>query len=215
MYKSQDEFYRNSFQFLKCLKCGSYKDIEPISVSIFYNKIKAKRIKRKSKYSVNSLAIPTCPRCNYEFKRWKRFQHNLKRQFFINLVYFFISSLFVWSIWRNFVIQISFSIIFIITIIIISVNSSLKLKHMEYNPLKFFHFTKDGYFRVKNEYRDWIAYLDWIKETIYERVYLNECEGLTYIKNKNTDYIKCVYCGAKVRVHDVKCFKCNRLLPII
>lgn len=205
-----------AFKVLKCIKCGYNRNIIPLSLGNLLHLRSLINRETKYKYRIRSLSVPVCMRCILEFQAWNRFKSNLFKSV-LKSISFIICLLFVISkiydnIWEHVI------IISIFGGIITGHNINLykKLKNMEYIPKKYMKFDKKGRFYVKPEKSStWKEYLHWLKDTIYEVEYLNESYDSSKLNEREKHFITCIFCGAKVKRIDIKCFNCGKLLPLI
>jgi hypothetical protein len=87
---------------------------------------------------------------------------------------------------------------------------------MEFYPKKYMRYAKNGSLRLKSNFSSkWIKFSEWLKEAVYERVYLLEAVDIPSINYTKNDFIQCVYCGSKVSRHSITCFNCEKILPLI
>ena len=86
---------------------------------------------------------------------------------------------------------------------------------MDNNPHDFIHISKNQIHLRHQGTKRWLKYEEWIKETIYYRLYLKEGINIPTIHYQYSDFTDCCYCGAKVLKDDIKCVKCEQFLPLI
>jgi hypothetical protein len=168
----------------------------------------------KSKIS-SSLFVPLCFRCTTEFERWKRYKANLRRTRIRYSIILGLISLSIYFLIDNLWLFLSAETSLIIMLVTNYFKATKYVDKMEYRPRNFMYFEDYDKFYVKPENSEvWFEFIDWIRETIYNQIYIKECKDISFMKIKKEDFIKCEYCGAKVSKNDVSCIKCARLLPL-
>jgi hypothetical protein len=202
---------------LKCIKCNSHENIVPYPIKKLSSFIIAGQSKPQIKKKIShSLFVPICLRCTIEFDRWKRISNNNIRKKYLNLIYILIFSIICYLLVDNLFILIASIIIFSIWLLMNLIHETGNLKKMEFNPRKYMMFEDFDKLYIKSEKSPcWVEFIEWIKDVLYERIYLMECSDIKFISSNKDEFIKCVHCGAKVKKSDIKCLKCNNYLPLM
>jgi hypothetical protein len=216
MSLKDNNYLIKAFNLLKCIKCGYEHNIIPFAIRNILNLKKIKYRKSKLKYRVTTLSVPVCMRCGFEFQAWKRFKSNLIKSSLKSLIFIVCLLFVIPNIYDNVWEVTAIMGIFCGILIVYNINLYRKLRDMEYIPKKYMKFDKNGKFYVKPEYTStWKEYINWLRDTIYEVEYLNKFNNGLSSNIRNMNFINCIYCGAKVKRKDIKCFKCGKLLPLI
>lgn len=216
MYHNNYDNLNDDFKVLKCIKCGYQHNLVQFAIKIIYNSKIKKKSRSYNRNKISSLYIPVCMRCSLEFQAWKRFKRNFYHSIIKNIICFLIIFPLIWSIYHDFWFRLIILMLFASIFFIGGFKLFLKLKKMEYNPKRYMNFDKEGNFNVKPEQsEDWKIYIEWLKETFYENVYLKMNCASPLLNSQRSTIINCTYCGAKVMKKDIKCFKCGKLLPLI
>ncbi|MHA2430493.1 MAG: hypothetical protein ACXACC_05595, partial [Promethearchaeota archaeon] len=144
-----------------------------------------------------------------------RFNKNYKRKNIESIFYIITTFSLMWVIIENF--WVNFSLLILIIGILINYNfqSRKYQKKMEFYPKKYISFSKNGVIYIKPENSlVWIPYLEWIREVMYEGYYQEKCEKEFYEINQDSNILKCINCGVKIKRFYIKCHKCGNLLPL-
>lgn len=202
---------------LKCAKCNSHENIVPYPIKQLSSYLIEGKNKSQIKKKISqSLFVPICLRCTIEFDRWKRIKRNNTRKKYLNLLYILIFSVICYLLVDNLIILISSIIIFSIWLLRNVINESIYLKKMDYNPRKYMIFKNFDKLFIKSEKSpNWVEFIQWIKDVLYERIYVMECSDIRFISHNKDEFINCVHCGAKVKKSDIKCLKCDNYLPLV
>ena len=214
MYKnSYDENLNSILSALTCLKCGSNHNMVPYPINEIKKFVILGKI-NKSKIS-STLFVPLCFRCSTEFDRWKRYKANLKRARIRYSILLILISLSIYFLTDNLWLFFSAELCLLIMLLTNYFKATKYVDQMEYHPRNYMYFKDYDRFYVKPENSDkWLEFIDWIRETLYNQIYIKECKDISFMKINKEDFIKCEYCGAKVSKNDVSCIKCTRLLPL-
>ncbi len=217
MFSELERSTHEDLNLLKCVKCGTYRNLRyyPLNKTLKMVSL-SKKTKREIDYNKKEIYVTVCLRCRIEFDRWHQFNKNFKSKTYELVIYLAVLLGSIWLFYVNLLFMISSSIFVTFFIIFCLRRLKKKVNSMEYYPKNYFVYSKSHQLYVKPEsHKTWMHLKDWIKDCIYERFYINECEGVSFLNQETFVFFKCVFCGAKVRDIDVKCFKCGKLLPLI
>lgn len=212
--KSQEK--NECLQVLGCICCGTVHNLIPYDIDNFYDPIKHLNFyKPISRFNISSDLVPVCLRCSIEFQRWLYVYSYFKKVRFLSSIIFLLSIIGLITIISSHLL-LTISIISIATyLIIFNFQLSKKIKSMDCNPHDFIHISKNQILLRHYGTKRWLKYEEWIKETIYYRLYLEEGTKIPAIHYQCSDFTNCCYCGAKVLKDDIKCVKCEKYLPLI
>lgn len=213
---SKRKIVKELLHYVKCVKCGAHHRLIPLN---FNDILGVKRNKEsrslKSSNIVNTL-VPVCTRCSLDFQRWKRFDTKYKRKMYKCTIYCSFTILLIFDI----IISSLFGFILFCIIagiwIFYNLKQWRKSKQMEFYPQNYIHYAKDGSISLKSNFSSrWIKLSEWLKEAVYERVYLLEAVDIPYVSYTKNDFVQCVYCGSKVLRSSITCFRCEKILPLV
>ena len=203
-------------QVLGCICCGSTRNLIPYNAADFYNSLTHLSVyKPLERLQINSDFIPVCIRCSIEFQRWMFFYSHFFKVKFISSFIYLLSVIAILALISSHLLQIV-SITLINTYFFrVNFYFSKKIKCLDYNPHDFIDASKSDVLLKHKQTNRWLKYNDWIKETIYFRLYIEEGKKIPTIRYQCSDFTKCCYCGAKVLKDDIKCVKCEHFLPLL
>ncbi len=201
---------------LGCICCGSDHNLIPYNVDNFYSSLTRLNVYHPlQRLQINSDFVPVCLRCSIEFQRWIFFYSYFFKVKLYNVFIYLSSIIVIFTLISSHFWQ--FTCIALTTTCFFKVNFHLfkRIKNLNYNPHYFIYIHKNEV-RLKHRWTQrWLKYDEWVKETIYYRLYIEEGNKIPTINYQNSDFTECYYCGAKVLKKDIKCVKCEQFLPLM
>ncbi|MHA1104913.1 MAG: hypothetical protein ACTSPN_04235 [Promethearchaeota archaeon] len=215
-FKADNQKKIEFLQVLGCICCGSVRNLIPYDIDNFYCTIKHLNVYQPlEKVQTNSDFIPVCIRCSIEFQRWMFFYSNFMKIKFFCIIFYLLSVIGILTLISSHLLQ-TISIILITTYFFrLNFHLSKKINCLDYDPHDFIDNSKSEILLKHQGSKKWLNFNEWIKETIYYRLYIKEGNKIPTINYHCSDFTKCCYCGAKVLKNDIKCVKCERFLPLI
>jgi hypothetical protein len=216
MFHVQENEMINSFQILKCLCCGTYNNLVPYPIyKLLYKKFNFKTLIARQ-YKNKNILIPVCLRCSIEFQRWKNFRSYYIRRLLEIASYMIILGGLILLYLSNLIILAFLFGVLIVSLVYYGWKDFQRLNRMEYNPVNFIQITGEDQIKFKShKLQKFVDHEEWLREVIYERYYEKEGQGLKGYKQADFKFTTCLFCNAKVRKQDIKCFKCGQYLPLL